>query len=242
MQDPRWSTFWKNAAWYAATMVVLIVLLSVFRRPLILPVLWIVGLGWGGWLAYQLSQILLGDGQSAVNVARSEAALDQAQEYREKILLAIDESPGSSSVRAGHLRRQVETLVGAIEALVARTSGVRRNETIRRDVRRVPQAVQSLQQRLNAETDPVLKAQLEKTLVNRQQQLEALEALEKTVERAEIQIESTLSQLGTIYSQLLTGQSTSDVADYNRLAAHLDDEVRLLEDQLEALREVKLGK
>jgi hypothetical protein len=32
------------------------------------------------------------------------------------------------------------------------------------------------------------------------------------------------------------------VADYSRLSADVDEEVRLLQDQLEALREVKLGR
>jgi hypothetical protein len=62
------------------------------------------------------------------------------------------------------------------------------------------------------------------------------------MKRAEIQIESTLSSLGTIYSQLLTGQSTDHVADYSRLSSEVDEEVRLLQDRLEALEEVKLSR
>lgn len=241
MQDPRWQKFWPNLVWYAATMIVLIILLSMLRWPLILAALWLVGLGWGGWLAFKLAQILLGDRTSAASAARSEVVLAQTHDYRDKILAAIDGAPGAASLRADELRRQVNTLTQAIEALVARTSHLRQDEIIRRDSRSVPQAVQELQQRLATEPDPAIKQQLEKTLGNRRQQLEALRALDKTLTRAEIQIESTLSQLGTIYSQLLTSQSTSDVADYNRISTNLDDEVQLLEDQLEALREVKLG-
>jgi hypothetical protein len=62
------------------------------------------------------------------------------------------------------------------------------------------------------------------------------------MKRAEIKIESTLSALGTIYSQLLIGQSTNQVADYGRLSSDVDEEVRTLQDHLEALEEVKLGK
>ena len=50
-----------------------------------------------------------------------------------------------------------------------------------------------------------------------------------------------LSALGTIYSQLLTSQSTDHVADYSRLSAEADEEVRTLQDHLEALEEVKPG-
>ena len=131
-------------------------------------------------------------------------------------------------------------MLEAIEALAERISSFRRDDIIRRDLQSVPRAIKELEARLSAETDAAIHKQLERTLTNRQKQLESLEALQSTVKRAEIQIESTLSQLGTIYSQLLTSQSTHDVADYSRLSVNLDEEVRLLHDHLEALREVKL--
>lgn len=237
MQDPRWQKFWPNLLWFAATLLTLFVLFGFWRWNLLLAALWLVGLVWGGWLAFKLGQLWLGE----AGATRVEAALDQAHDYRAKILAAIDGAPGATSVRADELRRQVNTLTQAIEALVARTGHLRQDETIRRDWRNVPQAVRELQQRLTGEADPAIKRQLEKTLTSRQQQLTALEMLDNTLTRAEFQIESTLSQLGTIYSQLLTSQSTSDVADYNRIAINLDEEVQLLEDQLQALREVKLG-
>jgi dGTP triphosphohydrolase len=136
---------------------------------------------------------------------------------------------------------QIDSLTEAVEDLVARISSLQHNDVIRRDLRAVPQAIEDLEARLASESDQTIHTQLERTLANRKKQLESLVALQTTIKRAEIQIESTLSQLGTIYSQLLTGQSTSQVADYSRLAADVDEEVRLLQDHLEALREVKLG-
>ncbi len=65
--------------------------------------------------------------------------------------------------------------------------------------------------------------------------------MENTVKRPEIQIESTLTQMSTICSEVLTDQSTSDGADYHRITADVDEGVRLLEDSLEALREVRPG-
>ncbi len=85
-------------------------------------------------------------------------------------------------------------------------------------------------------------AELARTLSNRKNQLASLERLQNMMKRAEIQIESTLSALGTIYSQILTGQSTNHVADYSRLSTEVDEEVRGLQDHLEALEEVKLGR
>jgi len=220
---------------------VLIILIRYYPLPVFLLVLWGVGLVWGGWLAYQLSQLLFNRNAAAISQARSAEALSQAQDYQEKILKAIDEAPERNSVRSVELAAQINRLAKAITELTGRVNDLRGDETIRRDRQAVPDAIASLQQRLGAEDDPTIKQQLRRTLVNRQKQLESLETLENMIKRAEIQIESTLSQMGTIYSQVLTGQSANDVADYHRITADVDEEVRLLEDRLDALREVKLG-
>ncbi len=55
------------------------------------------------------------------------------------------------------------------------------------------------------------------------------------MERAEIKMGSTLSTLSTIYSQLLTNQSTSHVANYRHLSKEAEEEVRTLQDHLDVL-------
>jgi hypothetical protein len=103
----------------------------------------------------------------------------------------------------------------------------------------VPKAIEVLEAQLAYEVDPAICAQLERTLSNRKNQLASLQLLQSTITKAEIQMESTLSLLGTLYSQLLISQSTNHVADYGRLSSDVDEEVRRLQDQLEALWEVK---
>ncbi|GAB4433146.1 MAG: hypothetical protein Kow0031_14670 [Anaerolineae bacterium] len=239
--DPRWRGFWQNLLWFLATMVALMVLFRWYPQPVFMLAMWLVGLGWGGWLAYRLGQLLSGDGRAEASRHRMSAAVAQARDYRAKISAAIEDGPAFNAVRTAELQQQIERLTGAIEDLSGRVMSLRGDDTIERDRQAVPGAIAKLEKQLAAETDPALRHQLELTLRNRQTQLDSLLALESTIKRAEIQIESTLSQLGTLYSQVLTSQSTSDVADYNHLTANVDEEVRLLEDQLEALREVKLG-
>ena len=82
---------------------------------------------------------------------------------------------------------------------------------------------------------------MERSLSHRRSQLAALEKLQRTIHGAEIKIESTLSMLGTIYSQILAGQSKEHVADYRRLWNEIDEEFHTLQDHLEALAEVKLS-
>jgi len=105
----------------------------------------------------------------------------------------------------------------------------------------VPKSIKKLEAQLAQETDGATRAELERTLASRKNQLVALQQLQNMMKRAELKIESTLSSLGTIYPQLLTSQSTNHVADYSRLSEEVDEEVRTLQDHLEALEEVKLG-
>ncbi len=172
-----------------------------------------------------------------------QAHLDRARTYQAQINEMLKAAQDSTSrARLQELAGQMDEWVQAIEALARRVDNFQRNPIIRQDLETVPQAIADLEARLAGETDPAIRAQLERTLTNRQNQLAALQQLQKTMQRAEIQIESTLSALGTIYSQVLTGQSTDHVADYSRLSNEVDEETRVLQDHLEALSEVKLSR
>jgi hypothetical protein len=172
-----------------------------------------------------------------------QAHLDKALAYQAQIdgLIKATSEP-MARARLQDLAGEVDEWVEAIEDLVNRLDDFQQNSLIRQDLESVPKAITDLESRLTQETDPAIRSQLERTLANRRKQLAALERLQNTMKRAEIQIESTLSSLGTIYSQLLTGQSTDHVADYSRLSAEVEEEVHTLQDHLEALEEVKLGR
>ncbi|MCQ3972778.1 MAG: hypothetical protein DPW09_04940 [Anaerolineae bacterium] len=236
--DPRWRKLWRNLGWYVLLVAISIVLVRVDRVPLLwLP--WLVALVGGVWLVWSQLKV---KPEGLDEQVRLDSYLKQTLAYKAQIDQAV-----KAAAQAGqrtHLQTlggQIDTWTETIQDLVERISKLRRDEIIRRDVETVPAAIADLESRLQREKDPAIRAQLERTLANRRKQLASLDQLQNTVKRAEIQIESTLSLLGTIYSQILTGQSTSHVADTSRLSADVDEEVRLLQDQLEALREVKLG-
>lgn len=169
--------------------------------------------------------------------------LDKAIAYQEQIDSLIKaSSEANTRARLQELARQVDEWVKAIEDLARRIDNFQQDSLIRQDLESVPQAITDLSARLEGENDPAIRSQLERTLANRKNQLAALQRLEHIIKRAELQLEGTLSALGTIYSQVLTGQSTDHVADYSRLSAEVDEEVRALQDRLEALEEVKLGR
>jgi hypothetical protein len=239
---PHWRIFLRNLGWYLATLLVLVQLMGTFRSSFVLFALWLVGLGWGAVLAFQFSRLLFTRSQTIIGEGKLHTYPEQAQTYQTKINRAIKSA--ESSAYAGHLAqlsRQINDWVEAVIILTQRLSNLQQDDIIRRDLQQVPAAIADLQRRMEQETDPGLKTQLTYTLENRQKQMDTLEQLQYTMKRAEIQIENTLSMLGTIYSQLLTGQSANHVADYSHLSADVDEEVRRLQDYLDALHEVKLG-
>ncbi len=233
--DTRWREFFRNPLWYAVTVTILGVL------TVNLGFLWwlagLVALVWGSWLIWHF---FAGDKEKTDSPDQLMAYLDQARVYQAQIdqLLRASSNMSNRAHRL-HLVAQINLWTDAVQTLVGHIASLRRDELIRRDMAAVPRAIETLEAQLPHEIDPAIRAQLERTLTNRKNQLASLGLLQSNIKRAEIQLESTLSLLGTIYSQILIGQSTNHVADYGRLSIDVDEEVRRLQDQLEALWEVK---
>ena len=169
--------------------------------------------------------------------------VEQAQAYQREIdYLAQNTTDTSTRNRVRELATHVQAWTTSIGNLAQRVEDYKQNKLIKKDLKDVPKSISILEARLDSESDPMMIAELERTLTNRQQQLSALEKLRRNIQMAEIKIENTLSLLGTIYSQILAGQSTRQVADYRRLLVEIDEEVHTLEDHLEALEEVKMSR
>jgi len=140
------------------------------------------------------------------------------------------------------LRAQFDAGVKPVGAMAGRIQGYKENPVIQQDIASVPASIKRLEGQLASETDERVRAQLEAALESRRNQLGALEKLGGTMRQAELQLENTVAALGTIYSQALAGQSTNQVAGYADLAGDMNERVRVLQDQIEALEEVKIGR
>jgi hypothetical protein len=74
---------------------------------------------------------------------------------------------------------------------------------------------------------------------NLQRQHNTILQLENTMERAQLQLETTLSSLGTIYSQtMLVGAKDIDSGRAKRLRQEISEEVQELDNILVAMDEV----
>ncbi len=178
--------------------------------------------------------------QAAPYQPTTQAHLDKARIYQEQIESYIRAtSDPHSQARLQDLSNQINEWAAAIEVMARRIDTFQQNPVINQDLKSVPQSIEKLETQLGSETNPTIRTELERTLANRKNQLSALQHLDNTMKQAEIKMESTLASLGTIYSQLLAGQSTDHMADYSRMSAEVNEEVRVLQDHLEALEEVK---
>jgi uncharacterized coiled-coil protein SlyX len=166
-----------------------------------------------------------------------QAQVERAEAYR----VEIDHLARTSGERRiQEVAQHVAAWTTSITNLARRIEGFRHNSLIGKELKEVPDAIASLEARLARQSDPAMIAELERTIANRRQQLAMLNGLQQSIQMAEIKLESTLSMLGIIYSQILAGQSTRQIANYRRLLTEIDEEVHVLQDHLEALAEVKL--
>ncbi len=191
----------------------------------------LAGLGGCAWLVWQTFR-------QTETIARTDLTplQQQAIGYTDQIEALLQANPNQQQQQ---LLAQIHTWQRTIEVMVQTLSNLGQNDHIvQRDLHHLPGVIANLEQQLATETRPLLRADLEQMLLQRKNQYLALEELQTTRRRAEIQIERTTAVLGTIYSQLLTYRSTFHITDYQRLGDNVANEVHRLQDYLETLHEL----
>ncbi len=175
--------------------------------------------------------------------ASLQAKVNTARTYQKQIssMAQAAKTPLRRS-RLNDLALQVDDWVKSVEEMAKQVDDFKRNEVIQNDLSTVPAAVRALTRQLADEHDPAVQSQIERTLNARAAQLKSLETLHRRIRQSEVQLESTIAAIGTIYSQALAIQSTDKIADYDHLSQEVDEQAKVLRDQLEALEEVKLDK
>jgi hypothetical protein len=235
--QPYLLDFLQNPIWYLLIVAGLVLLISVNYLPWWLAGL--VALIWGIWLVANPA----GSSEQPPpnsDLARLRDYVDQTLAYKAQIDRVIKSSSNPhNQFYIQQLARQLETCSQAVTDLVTRLNYLRQDELVRHDLQTVPQAIAELELRLAQASNGSLAPQLKQLLHLRQNQYALLQQLQNSILQTEIQLEHTLTLLGTIYSQLLIGQATNDIADYGRISASIDEEMHRLGDQLESLREIK---
>jgi hypothetical protein len=170
--------------------------------------------------------------------------VSKALEYRSSIIQeidrkdnrAVDDGLRKMSVDLEDWTKQVYHLAQVLDVYTA-------DSVIARDMEQVPKDLRVLEVKLGQERNATVKQELETTFQNKARQYEALETLRGTMEKAQLQLENTLSALGTVYMQTLNlGAKELGSNEAQRLQAQMREQVQSLEDINAAMDEVyKLG-
>ena len=164
----------------------------------------------------------------------------QAIAYRERIDGAMSKTPDSTlRLRLKDVADQVQDWIGRIYALARRLDAYRTDTFLANDRKTAEQSIRQLQERLAREDDPAIQAEIRDTIGRRQTQVQSLDKLADTMNRAELQIENTLTALGTVYSQMLLIDARDvNSAKTQRLRDSIVDQVNSLQDVLSSIEEV----
>lgn len=168
------------------------------------------------------------------------ANVTQAMAYRERIDSAVARFTDSAMQnRMQDVANQVEEWVRNIYTLSSRLDAYHTDNIIKSDLATVPDSIKKLKYRLNNEADQEIRQELSNTIERRQAQYNSLLKLDTTMDRAELQLENTLTALGTVYSQMLLVDARDvDSSKTQRLRENILDQVHSLQDVLTSMDEV----
>ncbi|MFC1463453.1 MAG: hypothetical protein ACFLMY_01265 [Candidatus Brachytrichaceae bacterium NZ_4S206] len=220
------------------------------------PVLWLAGLVplWLGVVGANVASRQAGE-QAVSQALREEFDLNrirnpslrmnvkQAIAYRERIDKAVERFTDSAMQhRMQDVANQVEEWVRNIYALASRLDAFQNDEIIKKDLNDVPESIKRLKQRALQERDESIRRELDETISRRQAQYNNLLKLETAMDRADLQLENTLTALGTVYSQmLLLDAKDVDSGKAQRLRESITEQVNSLHDVLASMEEVYNG-
>jgi hypothetical protein len=177
---------------------------------------------------------------AAIQNSRSRRRLNQAMEYYNNITQFAQGKSGAMQAQIEATLSEIDDWIEQIYKIAQRIDRYEENSLINRDRERVPEEIKSLERRVAAEKDEQVKAALRETIQLKRTQLAHLSTLESNIRRADIQLDNTLSALGTIYTQFQVVDSKHiDSGRTQRLRQEIHDEVSSLRDTIDAIDDVQ---
>lgn len=166
--------------------------------------------------------------------------LVKALEYYGAIHSLMQTRSHASRLEFQHTLNDISDWIGYLYELGKRIDQFEDNNLINRDRKQAGQELDYLKKRLKAEPDERVKKEIEEAIRLKQIQLENLQSLEANAKRADIEMDSKLSALGTVYAQLqVIGSKNIDSSRVQRLRNEVHDQVMELQDTIAAIDEVQ---
>jgi hypothetical protein len=166
--------------------------------------------------------------------------VEKALEYRDRIDEVIAES--REGVLRDHMADASQGITNWMEnvfRLAKRLDAYMADEMLRQDLQSVDPEIENLKRRLGREDSDEVKRQISQTIAQKQIQRDNLRKLQNVMERAQFQLESTITAMGTVYSQMMI-LGSRDVASgrAQRLQQDITDQVQALQDVVHTMDEV----
>lgn len=176
----------------------------------------------------------------AIEDVESRRHIEKALEYRAQIEAAVGRArEGLLRDNLAETAQEIDEWLENIYSLALRLDAFQNDRTIQQDLRSVPQSLDSYKRLLKSATDDKLRTQMQEVHDAKQAQWESLKNLQETMVRARLQMENTLTALGTVYSQmLLIGVKDIDSGRAQRLREDIAEEIKGLHDVVSAMDEV----
>ncbi|MCC7449077.1 MAG: hypothetical protein IT324_16785 [Anaerolineae bacterium] len=165
--------------------------------------------------------------------------LQKALEYKKNIDAFVARQSGALKVSLSQTANEINDWIELIYRLARSIDTFEANSIIDRDRRAVPTELEALKRRLNVETDPDVRRELQEACEIRQRLLDNLNSIASSAKRTEIKMDNTLAQLSTVYAQMqLLDARELDSGRAQRLREEIQEEIASLSDTISAMDDV----
>ncbi len=176
---------------------------------------------------------------STIRNVSARQQLQKALEYKSLIDKFADSQSGALKASLQQTASEINDWIARIYRLAKNIDTFEANSVINRDRQNAPTELANLKRRLTVETDPGVKAELTEAVQIRQRLMDNLQSIANTAKRAEIQMDNTLAQLGTVYAQMqLINAKDLDSGRAQRLRDDIREEIASLSDTISAMDDV----
>ncbi len=166
--------------------------------------------------------------------------VERTLEYQRRIEAQVQkQQPGIMRDRLEETAGQLSDWVGTIFALAKRLDAYKADNLLRQEMQTVPDAIKSLEARLESETGSATREQMQKVLDAKRSHLQSLQALHARMRQAQLSMEQSMTALATVYSQLqLISAQDINSGRAERLRADIQEQVKRLNDLVTSINVV----
>ncbi|MFZ2486650.1 MAG: hypothetical protein WAZ19_00895 [Anaerolineae bacterium] len=177
---------------------------------------------------------------NGVRDGRLKDKLKKAEEYHQQIKNTVkNQKDGILKERMQRTTGDIYDWIGNMVRLARRVDSYRGDPIIKGDRDELQKTIPTLEGRMQRENDPRVRQQIETTLADQRRLQDNLIELDNRMKRADLQLDSSLAALGTVYSQLLLlGSKEVDSDRAERLRTDIAEEVTSLQDVVDSINEV----